>query len=38
MRIKIPAEIRFFHEMNVSIPWGDIDDYDHVTISTHCWA
>jgi len=38
MRIKIPAEIQFIHEMNVSIPWGDIDDNDHVTISMQLWA
>jgi len=30
MRIEIPAEKKFVHEMNMPIRWGDMDAYGHV--------
>jgi acyl-CoA thioester hydrolase len=30
MRIEIPAEKKFVHQMNMLIRWGDMDAYGHV--------
>ena len=30
MRIEIPIEKKFVHEMNMSIRWGDMDAFGHV--------